>query len=565
MNLRECIAKRLLALHQHNDSEKLQSIAIARVAKDPCLFFDEWVWTYDPRLTKTPYIPMVLFPIQGEYIEWLLERERNKEDGVVEKSRDMGMTWLSAGFLIHHWLFVPGFKGSIGSRKAMLVDRIGDPDSIFEKMRMILRQLPAWMMPVGFNPNLHDCGAKLINPESGATLTGEGGDNIGRGGRSSMYFVDEAAFLERAQKIDAALSANTDCRIYGSTPNGMGNLFYQKRFSGSVSVFTMHWKRDSRKNYWFAQNADGETIAEGRGEALDAPVGAKVVYPWYENQKTRLADPVILAQEVDIDYTASLPDIAIPARWVIAAVNRVRPAKRLPTSRDIVAALDVADGGGCINVLTIRFGPVVTHVFTREEGNTTDTANWAVDLCRKHGVRILYYDSVGVGAGISGALRSKARTEPLGFTAVAVNVGASPSDAAWPTGKTSKEMFFNLKAEIWWTTRARFEKTYEVVNGIAEHPESDLISLVNDPRVIRELSNVRRFYTENGKIKIETKAQLDKRGVKSPDFADSFVMLFAPIGIGRAPAAGGERTTVTAARRAIGGNNGRQDIANQYR
>ena len=109
----------------------------------------------------------------------------------------------------------------------------------------------------------------------GTIIKGEAGDNIGRGGRSSIYFKDESAFYERPDKIEAALSQNSDVKIDVSTPNGTGNPFYRKRHGGQIPVFTFHWRQDPRKDQ-----------------------------AWYDNQK-RILDPVILAQEVDIDYTSS--------------------------------------------------------------------------------------------------------------------------------------------------------------------------------------------------------------------------------------------------------------------
>lgn len=69
-------------------------------------------------------------------------------------------------------------------------------------------------------------------PETGAVIKGEAGDNIGRGDRTTLYLVDEAAFLQRPLLIDAALSQTTRCRIDLSSVNGMANPFAQKRHGG---------------------------------------------------------------------------------------------------------------------------------------------------------------------------------------------------------------------------------------------------------------------------------------------------------------------------------------------
>ncbi|MEN6583040.1 MAG: terminase [Armatimonadota bacterium] len=531
-------------LNRHNADPNLQALALALCSKDIGHWFDNWVWTYDPRL-EVPFIPMILFYRQLEFLKWLEEREELKNDGLGEKSRDMGFTWLCAGYLVYRWLFKPGFKGSIGSRKQALVDTIGDPDSIFEKIRIILRYLPKWMLPAGFDWNEHDNFCKLLNPANGASITGEAGDNIGRGGRSSIYFIDEAAFIERAQKVDAALSANTQCRIYISTPNGMGNLFAQKRFSGKVPVFTMHWKNDPRKNAWeIVHSSDDEVIDYGLGTpTIEIPAGCILRYPWYESEKDRLGDPVIIAQELDIDYTASIEGITIPARWVQAAVNLHKRIK-MPQSGNLMAGLDVADEGNAETVLIFRRGPVIGPIHSRTEGGTTDIANWALDLSKAAGAKNLNYDSVGVGAGVAGTYKVKARTGGMGLVAAGINVGKTATDAKWPDGRTSAETFVNLKAELWWIVRRRFEKTYEFVELGIEYPLDELISIPDHPTLIQQLSVPLHFKTEAGKIQIETKKELRKRGVASPDYAESLMLTFAPTPKPVRSAAGGDRGAV---------------------
>jgi hypothetical protein len=65
-------------------------------------------------------------------------------------------------------------------------------DSIFEKMRRIVTGLPAVLRPASYDMS-H---MKMINGDNGATITGEAGDEIGRGGRKLIYFKDEAQPLD---------------------------------------------------------------------------------------------------------------------------------------------------------------------------------------------------------------------------------------------------------------------------------------------------------------------------------------------------------------------------------
>lgn len=507
-----CIERRR-SLISLSKSVEMQTQYLAEAEANPAQWVSDWVWTSDPRRNPS-VLPFDLFPKQAEYLHWRRERRLAKEHGLIEKSRDAGLTWLNCCAGIHAWLFEPGYKGTVGSRKEMLVDRIGDPDCIFEKMRYILRYLPEWMKPA--TNEYSDGSLKLINHRNGASITGEAGDNMGRGGRSTVYDIDEAAFIERASRVDAAVSQNTEVVFYTSTPNGPGNPFAQKRQSGKIAIFTFHWLDDPRKNAWELRDRAGEIIQSGRGRG--APKGA--IYPWYQKQVDRL-DPVIVAQEIDIDYNASIEGVTIPHAWVMAAVELSLPARGA-----VVAGLDIADEGVDLNVFVAHKGPLVTAIESWAEGDTTQTAYKSRDLGKTLGISHLNYDAIGIGAGVGGTLKNCDR---LPFTIEGINGGSSPSEKEWTTfdDKTSKEIFRNLRAELWWLMRRRFEKTHEYVNGIAEHPVDELISIPNHSTLISQLSQPLRKYNDSGKIVIESKADMAKRGIKSPDFADALVYAFA--------------------------------------
>lgn len=475
---------------------------LARCAADLPHWLATYGTTYDPRrLPQDPTVRFTPFPRQVELLAWIAEREAKREGGLVEKSRDTGVTYCCCAYALHGWLFRPGFACGFGSRKLELVDKLGDPSSIFEKLRILLRGLPAWMMPAGFRWSDHDNFARLLNPANGATIVGEGGDQIGRGGRVGVYFVDEAAFIERPALLDGSLAATTDVRIDVSTPNGPGNKFAEKRHSGKVPVFTFRWQDDPRKGV-----------------------------EWYARQVAE-KDPVTIAQEFDIDYTASVEGITIPALWVRAAVDLP-----LEASGPVTAGLDIAAGGSNRSVFIPRQGPVARRPVDWGQLNTTQTARRALEEARRANVSVLNYDCVGVGEGVRGTFEEAAKDEeaPLPCRVVAVNSGATPSDRRWPDGKTARAKFLNLRAEMWRSLRLRFEKAYEYrlflagQEGGKEHPHEEMISIPNDERLISDLSLPLSFETEGGKIKLESKDSMARRGVKSPDFGDALALTEAP-------------------------------------
>lgn len=490
-----------------------------RCRHDKVYWFNTWVWTYNPKNvgTRTPtHLPMDLFPRQEEAIRWLEERSTRKEDGAFIKSRDIGFTWMAGGYALHRWIFEPGYKATFGSRKAEYVDRIGDPDSIFEKVRMLYRALPHWMLPSG----MEDRSMLLINEENGAILRGEAGDDMGRGGRSTDYILDENAFMENQEAVDASTSANSDCRIFGSSVNGPGNLFARKCSDGTLrpdQIFRFHFTDDPRKDkVW-------ETEMRGKLETH------------------------VFASEYDCDFAASVEGICIPAKWIESCKKLRNLVHYEPPRRGVVGG-DVGAGGKGKSVAIARFGALVLPPQSWSDGDTINTANTMVDFCEasvlrdrrrdKHDcvITALHYDSVGVGKGVQDGLK---RRSSRGLVKHGVNVGMPPTDMRWPDGLTSKEKFFNLKAEGWWKIRERAKNSHEHVmflegvskdDGAQEHDLDSCLLLPTDregpeaTKLCSQLALVKWERAENGKIAIQSKKSLAKDGIPSPDHADALVL-----------------------------------------
>lgn len=464
---------------------------------DPVLFIEHWMVTYDPR-AASPLMPFVMFERQRELVRWLLARFEKRDDGMVEKARDTGVTWICVGFSLWLWSFRQGVKIGFGSRKELLVDRIGDADSIFEKARIILRHLPAEMLPGGFDVSRDAGYLKIINPENGSALTGEAGDQIGRGGRSSIYFKDESAFYERPKLIEASLSQNSDCKIDVTTvnPGALGGPAHRKRkrWVGTDRLFEFDWRDDPRKD--------------------DA---------WYEDQKTRHELDVI-ASEIDRNWEASVGNLVCPAAWVRAARELT-----LRGSGPRLAGLDVG-GGSDLSVFVLRQGAAVAQPVAWNDPDVINTAQFAAEQCRLHNADMLNYDVFGIGGGVMAALK-----RIPGVRAQGINVGQPATERLWPDNKRSREKFLNLKAELWWLMRDALQRTFEHVTWLEtggkhgrKHPPDELLALPDDDTLCGQLSSVRWHRTPAGKIQIETKDELQKRDVKSPDHADALALTFAP-------------------------------------
>lgn len=511
--IRDEIVRRIELLNKADKDPFFRQVLLEKSRRDVVFWVNNFCWSYDPRV-KPSLFPLRLFEFQERYLHWRQEIINQKSHGVIAKSRDMGLSWLNIMDHVHRWLFTKGFKGTFISRKESLVDKVGDTDSIFEKIRLLLRFLPKWMLPEGFKLDIHAPFCKIINPANQSLITGQAGDEAGRGGRSSISELDEYAFIPRQGKVDAAISQNSDVIFYTSTPNGIGDNFYKKFSSSAIPNFRAHWKDDPRKNLYVL--SDG-TEGQGWTDRKDA------IYPWYEKQKATL-DPVVLASEVDIDFAASIEGIFIESKWVQAAIN-------YPTSTrgKLQAGLDVATTGKNSNVLTIGTDTKVHKILDWQGLDTTQTAHKIIEiwyeLPKKERWFVVKIDGDGAGEGVLSTLRAM---DSVPFEVVGLHGVATPSETEWPDGLYSHEKFANSRAEWWSILRWRIKNCYDRERGLDVDIE-DCLSIPNHPTLLSQLSQPLRKYSTKKKILVESKDDMrTKRGLSSPDFADSLAYMLAP-------------------------------------
>ena len=81
-----------------SESEKEQ---LREKCKSDILFWiNRYGYTYDPR-KKNPHLRFKLYPFQEKLVLRLVKQIRDGEDILIEKSRDMGVSWLI--LLVFQW------------------------------------------------------------------------------------------------------------------------------------------------------------------------------------------------------------------------------------------------------------------------------------------------------------------------------------------------------------------------------------------------------------------------------------------------------------------------------
>lgn len=442
---------------------------------NPVDFINDWGCTFDPRNPERglpSLVPFLLFPRQVEFIEWLYARWRGGEDGLAEKSRDMGVSWLCVAFAVWMWVFHDGTVVGFGSRKEEYVDNLGDPKSLFWKVREFVKWLPGEFRPDGWSERSDSPYMRVLNRGNSSTIVGEAGKSIGRGNRTSIYFVDEAAFLEDQESVDAALSQTSNCKIWVSTPNGNGNAFYRKRMGGKVEVFTFNWRDDPRK---------GDD--------------------WYARQCAVL-DPVVVAQEVDLNYEGSVENIWIDTDAVIAAQNR--DVNTVEVDGPWMIGVDAAHEGNDKSIIQMRRGRYSSDPVEVSQASGVVLASRVVELCKDIESRgellgqiVIELDGPGVSA------YDQLRVGRYRRYVKGIHTG----------GRLKDDRNYNLRAKLW-----RLGNEYLQEGGCV---------LPSSPELKTQLCSVRYSYRD-GLLLMQSKKEYKKMFNMSPDYADAWILTFYP-------------------------------------
>lgn len=197
-------------------------------------------------------------------------------------------------------------------------------------------------------------------------------------------------------------------------------------------------------------------------------------------------------------------DTLIPLSWIERAQKN-----RLPEGEPNILAADIARFGSDDTVIGQRRGPVARILKTTSQEDTMATTGRIIQALQSTNATEARIDAVGIGAGVFDRLKEQ------GHPAIEMQAGQAAKNS---------ERFLNARAEWYWGLRERFE--------------SSDIDLDDDEELAFQLSNIKYKPNSRGQIVIESKEDMKKRGLKSPDKADMIMMLFADVHLYRYQSSG---------------------------
>lgn len=301
--------------------------------------------------------------------------------------------------------------------------------------------------------------------------------------RYVLVILDEACGIPKTLWTAVeAITTGADCRILAiGNPDDPATEFANvcKPGSGwhtiSISAFD-------------SPNFTGEAVPDELRHVLLDP-------DWVEAKKRRWGEssPLYVSKVLG-EFPEVSTDGLIPIGQIAAAQERsLEPAGRN------VLSVDVARFGDDKTTIYRRQGPVVRLVGEWPKTATTETTGHAKVARIETGAAEIRVDGDGVGGGVVDELAEQG--EPV----VEMRSGVRAYDP---------ETFLNARAEWYWGLRQRFE-------------DGDIDLDPDDDELASQLAQLKYRYTSRGQVVIESKDDMRKRGVPSPDRADAVMMAFA--------------------------------------
>ena len=424
---------------------------------DIIFYINSFVWQFNPKKAPGERVaPFITWRCQERLLldrpetterKGILWCHEHNKTAVVEKSREMGASWL---FLIYQdWQCIFHEHSQVlNISKTEDAVESKSPDSLFWKLRFMHKYLPEWLAGEIRTGKLY-----FGYERSGSTNTGEASTGrAGVGGRASDVFIDEFPLIKEDVEVRERTAGTSDVRFFNGTHQGVDTEFYRLTQTPEIVQMRLHWTQHPDKNaglYRYEKSLnrvqalrydeDTDTIApcaltyqyaeDFKFDMSGHPTGGPypgVRSPWYDGKVVDVGGVMAAAKELDISPTGSVmqffhpiliqtlkgkcapplwegnivyDEAGVPVELSLQGGGPVKLWTQLrngkPVNSFYGAGADVSGGTGATpSCLSITDGRLGAKVLEYANGNIEpkEFARAAVALCR------LFCDEEGNGA-----------------------------------------------------------------------------------------------------------------------------------------------------------------------
>lgn len=463
--------------------------------------------------TKTGKVESFAFNKAQRYIHERLEEQRattGKVRALILKGRQQGCSTYVGARYYHATTWAKGLRTFILTHEDQATQ------NLFEMVNRYHEHCPVFVRPSTGAANAKELFFDVL--DSGYKVGTAGTKGVGRSSTIQLFHGSEVAFWPHAEThaagvLQAVPEADGTEVILESTANGVGNFFHQKwrdaeRGIGDfIAIFVpWYWQEEYRKEPApdFALEAEEQEYARLYGLDMEQ-------IAWRRNKIAELKDASLFKQEYPATAAEAFQMSGHDSYIKPALVANARKAE-CEESGPLVIGLDPARYGDDSSAMAWRRGRKVMKVERKHKLDTMEAAGWAKQVIDTDKPARLFIDVGGLGVGIYD------RLVEMGYGEVVrpINFGAAPFEPP-KLGEDGKPLGghpLNRRAEIWMKSKEWLED----VAG-ADIPDSD--SLHGDA------CGPGYKYDSQTRLQLESKDDMRRRGVPSPDEWDAVALTFA--------------------------------------
>lgn len=343
--------------------------------------------------------------------------------------------------------------------------------------------------------------------DGGYKLATAGSKDVGRSNTAQLLHGSEFGFWDNAAMHLAGLG-NTIADLDGteiileSTANGIGNKFHQMWQDAEagigefIAIFVpWFWQDEYRTKvpkdfvlsgdelkYKDAYKLDNEQMVWRRNKIITYGQG----FEWLFDQEYP-ATPALAFKSATTDPLINPTDVA-------AAIN----SGYKDMSGPLIIGCDPAEYGPDRTAIAFRRGRVVFRIEVHEKKGPMEVAGILASYWKEFQPDGMLIDKIGIGSGIVDRLKE------LNIPCIGVNSASKAEDS---------ETYANKRAEMW----------YRMKHWIEDAP----CRLPNNAAMTADMSAPKYKTSSNGRKLIESKEEMAKRQIRSPDIADAIALTFA--------------------------------------
>jgi hypothetical protein len=439
------------------------------------------------------------------------KEETGKVRALILKGRQQGISTYVGGRYYHQ------ATHKRGVRVFILTHEQTATDNLFAMVERYHEHCPKLVKPVTGASNAKELSFEAL--ESDYIVGTAGSKAVGRSQTVQRFHGSEVAFWPNApMHFAGVVQAIPDLPgteiILESTANGVGGEFHERwqqaeaGIGDFIAVFIpWFWQEEYQRPVPadFTPDEEEQAYMEAYGLSMEQMV-------WRRAKIAELKDPLLFKQEYPATAAEAFQmtghDSYIPAELVVKArkntVEGIGP---------LVIGVDPSRFGDDRFSVAWRKGRKVEKTEAKSKLDNVQGANWIKEIIDQDSPDRVFIDVGGQGAGVFDILKSWGGTYAKVCTPV--DFGGSPqSSVIFLENGEKRPGPRNRRAEMW----MRSKEWLEDIAGV-ELPDSDKLQA--------DACGPSYRYDANQYLILESKEQMRKRGVRSPDDWDAVALTFA--------------------------------------